>query len=80
MFGLLISYVKTLQLWRLLSISITSSEAMCMDPQQRGLLETVYRALENGEQAFGRPLSSIGLYQCSWYEYGPNPRFEDIPP
>ena len=29
--------------------SITPPEAACMDPQQRGLLETVYRALENGE-------------------------------
>lgn len=29
--------------------TITQAEAVCMDPQQRGLLETVYRALENGE-------------------------------
>jgi acyl transferase domain-containing protein len=29
--------------------SITAAEAACMDPQQRGLLESVYRALENGK-------------------------------
>jgi len=29
--------------------SITPSEALSMDPQQRGLLETSYRALENGK-------------------------------
>lgn len=29
--------------------SITPSEALSMDPQHRGLLETAYRALENGE-------------------------------
>lgn len=28
--------------------SIAHAEAMSMDPQQRGLLETSYRALENG--------------------------------
>ncbi|KAJ4403512.1 hypothetical protein N0V85_005079 [Neurospora sp. IMI 360204] len=30
--------------------TITQAEAICMDPQQRGLLETVYRALENGSK------------------------------
>jgi acyl transferase domain-containing protein len=29
--------------------SITPAEAACMDPQQRWLLETAYRALENGK-------------------------------
>jgi acyl transferase domain-containing protein len=29
--------------------SITPSEALSMDPQHRGLLETSYRALENGK-------------------------------
>ncbi|KAL9081942.1 MAG: hypothetical protein Q9159_006883 [Coniocarpon cinnabarinum] len=33
--------------------SITPSEAACMDPQQRGLLQTAYHALENA----GQPLS-----------------------
>jgi len=28
--------------------SITPAEAAGMDPQQRGILETAYRALENG--------------------------------
>ena len=29
--------------------SINPAEAASMDPQQRGLLETAYRAFENGE-------------------------------
>ena len=33
--------------------SITPPEAACMDPQQRGLLETVYRAFENGKATLG---------------------------
>ena len=31
--------------------SLTPAEAASMDPQQRWLLETAYRALENGEPA-----------------------------
>jgi acyl transferase domain-containing protein len=31
--------------------SITPAEASCLDPQQRGLLECAYLALENGEDA-----------------------------
>jgi acyl transferase domain-containing protein len=29
--------------------NFTAAEASAMDPQQRGLLETTYRALENGK-------------------------------
>ncbi|OTB07054.1 hypothetical protein M426DRAFT_318422 [Hypoxylon sp. CI-4A] len=36
--------------------SITPAEAGCMDPQQRGILETAYRALEN---------AGITIEQCS---------------
>ncbi|KAI2602808.1 ketoacyl-synt-domain-containing protein [Hypoxylon sp. NC1633] len=36
--------------------SINSADAACMDPQQRGMLETAYRALEN---------AGITLQQCS---------------
>ncbi|KAI1761226.1 putative polyketide synthase [Hypoxylon sp. FL1150] len=36
--------------------SINAEEAACMDPQQRGILETAYRALEN---------SGITIEQCS---------------
>jgi acyl transferase domain-containing protein len=30
--------------------SISPAEAACMDPQQRGMLESVYKALENGSE------------------------------
>lgn len=39
--------------------SITPAEANGMDPQQRGMLESVYKALENGQSAV--PRSMIGL-------------------
>lgn len=35
--------------------SISASEAEAMDPQSRALLETTYRALENGKRTFCRP-------------------------
>ncbi|KAI4248190.1 MAG: hypothetical protein LQ352_005995, partial [Teloschistes flavicans] len=38
--------------------SITPAEAACMDPQQRGLLETVYRALENAGVPFHNALGT----------------------
>ncbi|KAL8704317.1 MAG: hypothetical protein Q9201_002503 [Fulgogasparrea decipioides] len=38
--------------------SITPAEAACMDPQQRGLLETVYRALENAGIPFHNVLGT----------------------
>lgn len=34
--------------------SITAAEAACMDPQQRGMLETTYHALEDGKSALKR--------------------------
>ncbi|KAI9842656.1 MAG: Type I Iterative PKS [Sclerophora amabilis] len=43
--------------------SITSAEAMAMDPQHRGLLETAYRALENA----GIPLDKVFGSKTSVY-------------
>ncbi|KAI1085557.1 polyketide synthase [Whalleya microplaca] len=43
--------------------SITPTEASSMDPQQRGMLETVYRALENA----GIPLTSAAGTQTGVY-------------
>lgn len=45
--------------------SITASEAMAMDPQQRMLLETAYTALENGA-SWHYPLHNF----CSWLVAG----------
>ena len=50
--------------------SITPAEAACMDPQQRGLLETVYRALENGELYRHMEFRLGDLCYASWYTYG----------
>lgn len=59
--------------------SITPPEAACMDPQQRGLLETVYRALENGKSPSTTTLPIIGgLPYASWYTYGARIRLKDI--
>lgn len=43
--------------------SITPAEASAMDPQQRGMLEAVYKALENGESYPGSsaPVASSHL-------------------
>ena len=35
--------------------AVSAAEAAAMDPQERGLLETTYRAFENGK-ALPRPL------------------------
>lgn len=58
--------------------SITPPEAACMDPQQRGLLETVYRAFENGEPPRDTPLRVGGLCYASWHTYGASIRLKDI--
>ena len=47
--------------------SITPAEAACMDPQQRGLLETVYRALENGESLLVDTQLLLNYHPCSWH-------------
>ena len=47
--------------------SITSAEAVSMDPQQRMLLETAYRALENGREIrIQKLLMNLGSHQYSW--------------
>ncbi|KAH8668644.1 fatty acid synthase S-acetyltransferase [Xylariales sp. PMI_506] len=52
--------------------SITPTEAANMDPQQRGMLETVYHALENGGITMAKALHSLtSVYVgCSINEYG----------
>lgn len=44
--------------------SITAREAMSMDPQQRMLLETAYRALENG-MLMQLPLANVCINAIS---------------
>lgn len=59
--------------------SITRAEAECMDPQQRRLLETSYRALENGASDI---ITISGLLitatLSSWDPYGESSRLQDI--
>ena len=58
--------------------SITPPEAACMDPQQRGLLETVYRAFENGEPPRTPLLGTCGLRSTSWHTHGASIRLKNI--
>ena len=39
--------------------SVQPSEAACMDPMQRMLLEETYHALENGECNIGHPADAV---------------------
>ena len=54
--------------------SITPEEAACLDPQQRGMLEISYRALENGQSEIlcrnftfkaDRRLAGVSLARCN---------------
>jgi acyl transferase domain-containing protein len=50
--------------------SITATETVSLDPQQRGMLETTYRALENGTHASTGQIHQAALllttYRNSW--------------
>jgi acyl transferase domain-containing protein len=47
--------------------SISPNEAACMDPQHRHLLESVYRALENGKRYVLMFSSDLLTHVPSWY-------------
>ena len=61
--------------------SINPQEAAAMDPQQRGLLETAYHALENGI-AESKKLGSLKLRLTdeSWYSYGESSWIKNLGP
>jgi hypothetical protein len=48
--------------------SITSAEAASMDVQQRGILETAYKALENGKylQQYKEEMMNLSLKQLAY--------------